>query len=222
MIDREKKEQIEKKMLIDALNNMPTQVIATAYLHALNYHLYGVDVTEKWETAVQNTANVENAYLKGRRDEAEFQINVKLGEGDQLSSSAVFDLCKKYEALVVPELADFSYELETAPSREATLEFFNAFQTTLLDYVSKFSYELESLPTVRGPKYTLEGAIEYLDSIGWLRKHDREMMLDGIRRYAEDPDLAAIKASALQAGFEGEEVRFYIGGRLFAIRELPG
>lgn len=52
--------------------------------------------------------------------------------------------------------------------------------------------------------------------------YDREMMLDGIRRYAEDPDLAAIKASALQAGFEGKEVRFYIGGRLFAIRELPG
>ena len=44
----------------------------------------------------------------------------------------------------------------------------------------------------------------------------------GLYRYAEDPDLAAIKAAALQAGFEDKEVRFYIGGRLFAIRELPG
>ena len=191
------------------------------YLHALNYHLYGADVTEKWRTATQNAANVEKAYMKGRRDEAEFWYRAKPDE-ELLSSSTVFDLRKKYVALVVPELADFGYELETAPSRQATLEFFNAFQTTLLDYVSKFGYELESLPTVRGPKYTLEGAIEYLDSIGWLRKHDREMMLDGIRRYAEDPDLAAIKAAALQAGFEGKEVRFYIGGRLFAIRELPG
>lgn len=46
--------------------------------------------------------------------------------------------------------------------------------------------------------------------------------LEGSRQSAEDPDLAAIKAAALQAGFEGKEVRFYIGGRLFAIRELPG
>lgn len=190
MIDREKKEQIEKKMLIDALNNMPTQVIATAYLHAMNYQLYGVDVTEKWRTATQNTANVEKAYLKGRRDEAEFWYRAKPDE-PLLSRQGVLDLHKKYESLVAPDM-------------------------------TKYGYELESLPTVRGPKYTLEGAIEYMDSIGWLRKHDREMMLDGIRRYAEDPDLAAIKASALQAGFEGKEVRFYIGGRLFAIRELPG
>ena len=189
MIDREKKEQIERKMLIDALNNMPAQVIATAYLHALNYHLYGVDVTEKWRTATQNAANVETAYLKGRHDEAEFWFRAKPDEL-LLSRQGVLDLHKKYESLVAPDM-------------------------------TKYGYELERLPTVRGPKYTLEGAIKYLDSIGWWQKHDREMMLDGIRRYAEDPDLAAIKASALQAGFEGKEVRFYIGGRLFAIRELP-
>lgn len=189
MIDKEKKEQIEKKMLIDALNNMPAQVIATAYLHALNYHLYGVDVTEKWKTATQNAANVERAYMKGRRDEAEFWYRAKPDE----------------------ELL----------SRQGVLELYKRFQPTMAVQTAKFGYELETLPTVRGPKYTLEGAIEYLDSIGWRQKHDREMMLDGIRRYAEDPDLAAIKAAALQAGFEGKEVRFYIGGRLFAIRELP-
>lgn len=45
--------------------------------------------------------------------------------------------------------------------------------------------------------------------------------LEGSGQGVDDPDLAAIKAAALQAGFDGKEVRFYIGGRLFAIREIP-
>ena len=51
-MDKDKKEEYEKKLLIEALSNMPSKVIETAYLHAINYTLYGEDVTKKWETAI--------------------------------------------------------------------------------------------------------------------------------------------------------------------------
>lgn len=50
---------------------MPPMVIATAYLHAINYTLYGEDVTEKWLTATQNTCALEKAYRKGYYDAME-------------------------------------------------------------------------------------------------------------------------------------------------------
>ena len=43
-------------------------VIATAYLHAINYTLYGEDVTKKWITASQNASALEKAYKKGYYD----------------------------------------------------------------------------------------------------------------------------------------------------------
>lgn len=64
-----KEKQIqETKKLIDELSKMPPMVIATAYLHAINYTLYGEDVTEKWITAAQNASALENAYRKGYYD----------------------------------------------------------------------------------------------------------------------------------------------------------
>ena len=66
-----KEEQIRKqqtKELIDELSKMPSMVIATAYLYAINYTLYGEDVTEKWLTATQQTSALEKAYRKGYYD----------------------------------------------------------------------------------------------------------------------------------------------------------
>ena len=66
-----KKNQIqeyESKCLLDELSKMPPMVIATAYLHAINYTLYGEDVTEKWLTAIQNADALEKAYRKGYYD----------------------------------------------------------------------------------------------------------------------------------------------------------
>lgn len=63
-----KEEQIQKyetNMLIDKLSKMPPMVIATAYLCAMNYELYGVDVTKEWTTAVQNASALSKAYEKG-------------------------------------------------------------------------------------------------------------------------------------------------------------
>lgn len=65
---REEIREYESKQLIDELSKMPPKVIATAYLHAINYTLYGVDVTEKWETATQNADALDIAYVKGYHD----------------------------------------------------------------------------------------------------------------------------------------------------------
>ena len=59
------------EQLIDELSKMPSKVIATAYLHAINYTKYGVDVTEKWLTATQNASALEKAYRDGYYDAME-------------------------------------------------------------------------------------------------------------------------------------------------------
>lgn len=61
-------QEYKNKQLIEELSKMPPMVIATAYLHAINYTLYGVDVTEKWVTATQNANALERAYRKGYYD----------------------------------------------------------------------------------------------------------------------------------------------------------
>ncbi len=73
-MNKEKQIQIQEqknKRLIDELSKMPPMVIATAYLHAVNYTLYGEDVTEKWLSAVQNASALEKAYRKGYYDAME-------------------------------------------------------------------------------------------------------------------------------------------------------
>lgn len=68
-MSKEKKiQEYENKQLIDELSKMPPMVLATAYLHAINYTLYGEDVTEKWLTATQNARALEKAYREGYYD----------------------------------------------------------------------------------------------------------------------------------------------------------
>ena len=67
-MNAKEKEIQENKRLIDELSKMPPMVIATAYLYAVNYTSYGVDVTEKWVTATQNAAALEKAYRDGYYD----------------------------------------------------------------------------------------------------------------------------------------------------------
>ena len=62
------REEYKTKQLIDELSKMSPMVIATAYLHAVNYTLYGEDVTEKWTTATQNASALEKAYRRGYYD----------------------------------------------------------------------------------------------------------------------------------------------------------
>ena len=58
----------ESKKLIEELLKMPPMVIVTAYLYAINYTLYGEDVTEKWLTATQQAAVLGKAYRQGYYD----------------------------------------------------------------------------------------------------------------------------------------------------------
>lgn len=67
-------QEYESKRLLDELLKMPPMVLATAYLHAVNYTLYGEDVTEKWETAIQNASALEKAYKRGYYDALQRQI----------------------------------------------------------------------------------------------------------------------------------------------------
>lgn len=69
-------QEYETKQLIDELSKMPPMVIATAYLHAVNYTLYGIDVTEKWITATQNASVLEKAYRKGYYDALQRQAKI--------------------------------------------------------------------------------------------------------------------------------------------------
>ncbi len=47
------------------------QTMATAFAYAHYHRVYGIDVTEKWNTATQQSANLEQAYRKGYYDAVE-------------------------------------------------------------------------------------------------------------------------------------------------------
>lgn len=66
----------EKQIILDELSKMPPIVIETAYLYAKNF-VYGVDVTEKWVTAVQNVSALEKAYRKGYYDALQRQAEIE-------------------------------------------------------------------------------------------------------------------------------------------------
>ena len=68
MAKHEKIERFNRQQLLTNLSSMPPMVIATAYLHAINYTNYGVDVTEKWLTAVEQSSSLEKAYHDGYYD----------------------------------------------------------------------------------------------------------------------------------------------------------
>jgi len=96
-MNKEKRiQEYESKQLIDELSKMPPMVIATAYLHAINYTLYGEDVTEKWVTATQNASALEKAYRKGyydalqkMRKEREETLNFEGTVGDIKSEDVI-------------------------------------------------------------------------------------------------------------------------------------
>lgn len=58
----------KEEQLIEELSKMPPMVIATAYLHAINYTLYGEDVTKAWLSATQQASILEKSYTKGYYD----------------------------------------------------------------------------------------------------------------------------------------------------------
>ena len=59
----------DKEIIIDELSKLPIMELAVALSYAKNLSLYGVDVTEVWNTAVQQSYALNKAYEKGRSDE---------------------------------------------------------------------------------------------------------------------------------------------------------
>ena len=55
--------EVEREFLKD------NPIYKYAMLHAEHLVKHGVDISEKWETATQNAAALEEAYLRGRQDE---------------------------------------------------------------------------------------------------------------------------------------------------------
>ena len=56
-------DEVEKEFLKD------NPIYKYAMLHAEHLVKHGVDISEKWETATQNAAALNEAYLRGRQDE---------------------------------------------------------------------------------------------------------------------------------------------------------
>lgn len=66
--EKQTPEDYKRKIMMYKLSEMPYEVIATAYLYAVNYIAYGEDVTKEWPTVIQQTQALEKAYQKGYYD----------------------------------------------------------------------------------------------------------------------------------------------------------
>ena len=62
---KDRKMQNEKDLILQILSTMPEEVLKVALSYAQNYTLYGVDVTKAWETALEQSAALNQAYKRG-------------------------------------------------------------------------------------------------------------------------------------------------------------
>lgn len=63
--ERTTKQQDGRQALLNLLSKEPIEVLQTAFLYAKNYTQYGANVVEQWQTAVQQSANLQRAHQKG-------------------------------------------------------------------------------------------------------------------------------------------------------------
>ena len=63
-----------KDLLISELNQFDVNIIKLALAQARYYTLFGVDVTEKWDTATEQAHALDSAYTKGFHDGAAQQL----------------------------------------------------------------------------------------------------------------------------------------------------
>ena len=59
---------VYKESYIKELAQFDEQTLATALAYARNLKLYGIDVTEKWDTVVEQSEALKNVYNKGYYD----------------------------------------------------------------------------------------------------------------------------------------------------------
>lgn len=79
-------QKITKDVILKLLAEEDTQTLSMAYLYAKNMVEHGIDVTAKWETAVQQESALYRAtmdgYARARREFYEFIFGNKDGDGD--------------------------------------------------------------------------------------------------------------------------------------------
>lgn len=93
MTKEQKIRECESKQLIDELSKMPPMVIATAYLHAINYTRYGVDVTEAWVTATKQAYALDKARSDGYYDALKRMSDKWIPVSEKLPDENVYCLC---------------------------------------------------------------------------------------------------------------------------------
>ena len=64
----------QKNIISDFKSDKDVQIATYALAYAKNLILYGVDISEKFETATEMSISLEKAYLRGRADEREKAI----------------------------------------------------------------------------------------------------------------------------------------------------
>ena len=66
-----------KFKIFEELLKYPDEVITLAVLYARHFVMYGADVTEKWQTAVEQATALGQAYNQGIADEIKRQLMIK-------------------------------------------------------------------------------------------------------------------------------------------------
>lgn len=111
----------ERKQLIDELLKMPPIAIATAYIHAINYTMYGENVTEKWLTATQQSSALEKAHMKGYYDAMQ-DINKNYIPKDLLGKM-------RADIMKLQTYKMFPYEATVYVERDEVLRIFDEYTT---------------------------------------------------------------------------------------------
>lgn len=65
----------DREVILKLLSEEPIEVLQTAFLYSKNYIDYGVNVVEQWQTATQQSANLQRAYMKGYKEALEKPMN---------------------------------------------------------------------------------------------------------------------------------------------------
>ena len=72
---------VYKESYIKELAQFDEQTLATALAYARNMKLYGIDVTDKWDTVVEQSEALKNAYNKGYADALDDYKRVRYDRG---------------------------------------------------------------------------------------------------------------------------------------------
>ncbi len=57
--------QSEKDLILSILSDMPEEILKVALIYAQYFTKYGIDVTQPWTTAVEQSAAMNEAYKRG-------------------------------------------------------------------------------------------------------------------------------------------------------------